>query len=432
MSKSYLKLFSAIAIAIFVISCSTDSDEESTLAGEDFTNTNIRVLSIDTFSVKFSTMKFDSISTSISSRLLIGKYEDDDMGIVSSSSYMQLNPDSYYIDNDAVLDSVGLVLGYDTYYYNDTTQVSTLNIHKLIDKMSSDDDVFYNTSETAYETTPLISKSYIPTPNRDSLFVTLPYTFGEELFNDIRDNNITDAESLYQKLKGITVQPGTDDDGSIVGFSTSSTDTYIRFYYTIPDELETDEYTYDFSINTFYNHSESDVTGLPLEVITDQEYNLDSSDSYGISYNQAGTGYVTKIEFPTIKDIYDIGREGTILDAVLYIEPNTVSHSDIQPLSESLLLYTIDQNNDLASQISNSSDVVSGTLSTDNSEFNLITYEVPVIDFIDQKLSESPETEDALILIPNDYNSTINKIIFNDAERSSYNTRLVITYAIYE
>ena len=141
---------------------------------------------------------------------------------------------------------------------------------------------------------------------------------------------------------------------------------------------------------------------------------------------------MTKIEFPTIKDIYDIGREGTILDAVLYIEPNTVSHSDLQPLSESLLLYTIDQNNDLASQISNSSDVVSGTLSTDNSEFNLITYEVPVIDFIDQKLSESPETEDALILIPNDYNSTINKIIFNDAERSSYNTRLVITYAIYE
>jgi hypothetical protein len=432
MSKSYLKLFSAIAIAIFVISCSTDSDEESTLAGEDFTNTNIRVLSIDTFSVKFSTMKFDSISTSISSRLLIGKYEDDDMGIVSSSSYMQLNPSSYYIDNDAVLDSVGLVLGYDTYYYNDTTQVSSLNIYKLTDKMSSDDDTFYNTSETAYESTPLLSTSYYPNPNRDSLYVTLPYTFGEELFNDVRDNNITDAESLYQKLKGLTIKPGDDDDGSIIGFSPSSENTYIRFYYTIPDELETDEYTYDFSINTYYNHSKSDVTGLPLEAITDQEYNLYSTDSYGISYNQAGTGYVTKIEFPTIKDIYDIGREGTILDAVLYIEPNTVSHSDIQPLSESLLLYTIDQNNDLASQISNSVDVVSGTLSTDNSEFNLITYEVPVIDFIDQKLSESPETEDALILIPNDYNSSINKIIFNDAERSSYNTRLVITYAIYE
>lgn len=431
MFKYYLKLVYTLVIAIVVISCSTDS-EESLLAGEDFTSTNIRVLSIDTFSVKFSTMKFDSVATSTSSRLLIGKYADDDMGIVSSSACFNLNTTSYYIDNDAVLDSVGLVLGYDTYFYNDTTQVATLNVHKLTEKMSSDDDIFYNTSTTTYETTPLISKSYIPTPNKDSLFITLPYTFGEELFNDIRDNNITDDESLYQKLKGLTVIPGTDDNGSIIGFSPSSDDTYIRFFYTIPDELVTDEYTYDFSINTYYNHTESDVTGLPLEAITDQEYNLDSADSNGIGYNQLGIGYVTKIEFPTIKNIYDISREGTILDAVLYIEPNSVSHSDIQPLSESLLLYTIDQNNDLASQISNSVDVVSGTLSTDDSEFNLSTYEVPVIDFIDQKLSESPETEDALILIPSDNSSEINKIIFNDTERSNYKTRLVITYAIYE
>ncbi|MUU77165.1 DUF4270 family protein [Winogradskyella endarachnes] len=432
MSKSYLKLFAAITMAIFVISCSTDSDEESTLAGEDFTNTNIRVLSIDTFSVKFSTMKFDSISTSISSRLLIGQYADDEMGNVSSSAYMQISASSYYLDNDAVLDSIGLVLGYDTYYYNDTTQVASLEVYKLTDKMESDDDAFYNTSITASESTPILSTSYYPNPNRDSLYVTLPYSFGEELFNDIRDNNITDDESLYQQLKGLKIKPGDSDNGAIMGFSPSSADTYIRFYYTIPDELETEEYTYDFSINSYYNHTEADVTGLPLEVLTDQEDNLDSSDSNGISYNQAGTGYVTKIEFPTIKEVFDIGREGTILDAVLYIEPNTTSHSDIQPLSESLLLYTIDQNNDLASQVANSVDVVSGTLSTDNSEFNLITYEVPVIDFIDQKLSESPETEDALILIPEDYNSTINKIIFNDAEKSDYNTRLVITYAIYE
>ncbi|NRD23545.1 DUF4270 family protein [Winogradskyella litoriviva] len=431
MFKYYLKLVFTLVVAIVVISCSTDS-EENLLAGEDFTSTNIRVLSVDTFSVKFSTMKFDSIATSISSRLMIGKYTDDDMGIVNSSSYFSFNSTSYSIDNDAVLDSVGLVLGYDTYYYNDTTQVATLNIHKLTEKMSSDDDTFYNTSTTAYETTPLITKSYIPTPNKDSIYVTLPYTFGEELFNDIRDNNITDDESLYQKLKGFTIIPGTDDNGSVIGFSPSSEDTYIRFYYTIPDELYTDEYTYDFSIDTYYNHTETDVTGLPLESIIDQEYNLDSSDSNGICYNQSGTGYVTKIEFPTIKNIYDIGREGTILDAVLYIEPNTGSHSDIQPLNESLLLYTIDQNNDLASQISNSSDVVTATLSTDDSEFNVITYEVPVIDFIDKKLNESPETEDALILIPSDYNSEINKIIFNDTEKSNYNTRLVITYAIYE
>lgn len=432
MFKSYLKLIPVIIILIIAISCSTDTEEESLLAGEDFTNTNIRVLSIDTFAVQFSTMKFDSITTSASDRLLIGKYADDDMGVVNSSSYFQLSTNTYSINNDAILDSVGLVLGYDTYYYNDTTQVSTLNIHRLTEKMSSEDVYFYNTSKTTYETTPLVSKTFIPTPNKDSLFVTLPYTFGEELFNDIRDNNISDDESFYQKLKGLTVQPGASDDGSIIGFSTASSSTYLRFYYTIPDELESEEYTYDISINSYYNHTETDVTGLPLEAITDQEYNLASSESNGISYNQAGSGYVTKIEFPTLKNVYNISSEGTILEATLYIEPNTASHSDIQPLSEELLLYTIDQNNDLASQITNSVDVVTGTLTTDDSEFNNITYSIPVIDFIDQKLSESPETEDALILISSDFNSTINKIIFNDSQRSDYKTKLIITYAIYE
>ncbi|WP_458625953.1 DUF4270 family protein [Winogradskyella sp. PC D3.3] len=432
MVKSFSKLFIAIMALLMVIACSTDTEDDSLLAGEDFTGTNIRVLSIDTFSVTLSTMKFDSITTSTSGRLLIGQYQDDDMGIANASSYIQLSPSSYYLDNDAILDSIGLILGYDTYYYNDTTQVATLNIHQLTDKMSSDDTYFYNTTETPYATTPLTTKSYLPTPNKDSLFVTLPYDFGEVLFNDIRDNNITDQESLYQKLKGLTILPGTDDDGSIIGFSTDSGTSFLRFYYTIPDELESDEYTYDMTINTYYNHIESDVSGLPLEAITDQEYNLTSSESGHISYNQAGTGYVTRIEFPTIKDLYNLGSEGTILDATLYIEPNSASHSDIQPLSETLLLYTIDQNNDLASQISNSETTVTATTTNVNSEFNKVAFTVPVINFIDQKLNESPETEDALILIPTDYNSTINKIIFNDSERSNYNTKLIITYAVYE
>ncbi|WP_178984079.1 DUF4270 family protein [Winogradskyella helgolandensis] len=433
MLKSFLKLFTAITILMVIISCSTDNEYESLVAGEDFTGTNIRVLSIDTFSVKLSTMKFDSITTSTSGRLLIGQYNDDDMGIINTSAYVQLSPSAYYLDNDAILDSVGLVLGYDNYYYNDTTQVATLNIHKLTDKMTSDDLYFYNTTETSYEATPLITKSYYPTPNNDSLFVTLPYNFGEELFNGIRDNIITDQESLYQQLKGLTIQPSSNDDGSVIGFSTDTGLSYLRFYYTIPDELETDEYTYDMTINTYYNHIESDVTGLPLEAITGQEYNLTSTESGNISYNQAGTGYVTRIEFPSIKDLYNIGgSEGTILDATLYIEPNSLSHSDIQPLSETLLLYTIDQNNDLASQISNSVDVVTATTTNVDSEFNQVAFTVPVIDFIDQKLNESPITQDALIMIPTDYNSTINKIIFNDSQRSNFNTKLVITYAVYE
>ncbi len=432
MLRSFLKLFIAFTVLSMGIACSTDTEDDSLLAGEDFTGTNIRVLSIDTFSVKLSTMKFDSITTSTNDRLLVGNYQDDTMGTLNAATYVQMTPTSYYLDNDATLDSITLVLGYDSYYYNDTTQVATVNVHKLTEKMTSDDDYFYNTTVTPYETEVLKTLSYYPTPNKDSLVVTLPYDFGEELFNGIRDNDITDEESLYQKLKGLTVQPGTNDNGAVIGFSTATSSSYLRFYYTIPDELETDEYTYDMTINSYYNKINSDVTGLPLEAITDQEDNLESSDSNHITYNQCGTGYVTKIEFPSIKNLFNIGSDGTILDAVLYIEPNSTAHTDIQPLSETLLLYTIDQNNDLASQVSNSVDVVTAGITDENTEFNELTYTVPVIDFIDQKLNESPETEDALILIPTDYNSTVNKIIFNDSERSEYKTKLIITYAVYE
>ncbi|MBU2938502.1 DUF4270 domain-containing protein [Lacinutrix sp. C3R15] len=430
MLKTPFYLITLLTVLIFVISCS--SEEETLLAGKDFTDTNIRVLSIDTFLVQLSTMKFDSITTSTEERLLIGQYTDADMGVINTASYFQMSPTTYTLNNDAVLDSVGIILGYDTYFYNDTTQVSTLHIHKLTDKLRTDDTYFYNTSSFGYEDTPLVTKTYQPTPNKDSVYVTLPYTFGEELFNGIRDNNITDDESLYQQLKGLTVQPDANDNSAVIGFSTSSEETYLRFFYSMPDELESEEYTYDIAINTYFNHIDSDVSGLPQEFLTDQEDNLYSPNSNNMSYNQAGTGYVTKIEFPSIKNIYDIGADGTILEATLYIELNADSYSDIQPLSEELLLYTLDQNNDFASQVANSIDVVTASLSSEESEFNHVLYNVPVIDFIDQKLSESPETEDALILIPENYNNTVNKIIFNDSEKSNYNTKLIITYALYE
>ncbi|MDO6596625.1 DUF4270 family protein [Oceanihabitans sp. 2_MG-2023] len=430
--QKLIPLITVIAILLSIISCSSETEDASLLAGEDFTSTNIKVYSIDTFTVALSTIKFDSIISSANDRLLVGQYRDEEMGTINASSYFQLNTYNYYLDNDAVLDSVDLILGYDTYYYNDTTQVATLNIHKLTDKLTTEDSFFYNTTEFGYEASPLVTKEYYPTPNKDSLVVSLPYDFGASIFDGIRDNIITDAETFYQQLKGLTIHPDPNNNGSVIGFSTNSEDTYIRFYYSIPGEFESDTYSYDITLNTYFNHIESDVSGLPLEWITDQEYNLSSSASNNISYNQAGTGYVTKIEFPTIKNIYDIGNEGTILEATLYIEPNLDSYSEIQPLSESLLLYTIDQNNDLATLISNNEIEVTATLSSDNSEFNQLVYSVPVIDFIDQKLSESPETEDALIVIPEDYNSSINKIIFNDSQKSDYQTKLIVTYAVYE
>lgn len=433
MPKKHLSFILSFCCFLLVFNCNSE-DITSLSVGEDFTSTNIRVLSIDTFAVELSTMKFDSLVTSSQGRLLLGQYNDEHIGTVKASAYLRVHPSSYYVSDDAVLDSVGLFLGYDQYFYNDTTQTSTINVHKLEEKLTSDDGYLYNISHFNYESSSLGSRTYEAEPNADSLYVTLDYNFGLEIFNDIKDNLITDKESLYQKLKGLYIQPSSSDNSAIVGFNTS--DVFLRFFYSIPNELENSEYTYDFSIDSestaYYNKIESDVTGLPIEEITSQEYNLASANSNNISYSQAGVGYVTRIQFPTIKNIYDINDEGTILEATLYVEPVVEAYSEIQPVSEELSLYTVDQNNNLSSQVSGSSDYVYAYLTTDDAEYNNQVYSMSVLNYIDSKLNEEPEVDNALIMLPADYNSTINKLLLNDREASNFKTKLVITYAIYE
>lgn len=433
MLKKQLSFITLLGCALVVLNC--DSEEISSLSvGEDFTSTNIRVLSIDTFAVELSTMKFDSLVTSSQGRLLLGRYNDDYIGTVKASTYLRVHPTNYYMDDDAVLDSIGLVLGYDQYVYNDTTQTSTISVHKLEEKLDSESGYLYNTSHFNYETNSLGSLTFEAEPSTDSLYVGLDYNFGLEIFNDIKENIITDEESLYQKLKGFYIQPGDNDNSAVVGFGSS--DVYLRFFYSIPDELENTAYTYDFYMDSestaYYNKIESDVSGLTLEDITSQEYNLASTNSNNISYNQSGVGYITRIQFPTIKNIYDINDEGTILEATLYIEPVVSSYSETQAVPDELSLYTVDQNNNLSLQVSSSSDYIYAYLETENSEYNNQVYTMSVLEYIDSKLTEEPEIDNALIMLPSDYNSTINKLLLNDPQASNFKTKLVITYAIYE
>ena len=79
-------------LSIAIISCSDDIYNDSEfVAGETFTDSNIRLILIDTLTVSTSTMKFDSIVTSESTRILLGKYTDTVFGSVTASSYMQLH-----------------------------------------------------------------------------------------------------------------------------------------------------------------------------------------------------------------------------------------------------------------------------------------------------------------------------------------------------
>ena len=105
-----------LSIVLLLVSCSTDNFNTSDfLAGEAFTDSNLRVVLVDTLTVETSTMKFDSIVSSESTRILVGKYTDPVFGTVKTSSYMGMLPSSFSIDSEAEYDSIALYLKLDKY-----------------------------------------------------------------------------------------------------------------------------------------------------------------------------------------------------------------------------------------------------------------------------------------------------------------------------
>ncbi|WP_158977787.1 DUF4270 family protein [Cellulophaga sp. L1A9] len=436
-----LWLFSTIILLGLLGSCSDDINDSDFLAGDLFTDSNIRVVLIDTLTVNVSTIKFDSIITSSAERILIGQYTDPVFGTVSSGNYSGFLPNSYYIDTEAEYDSIVLFSKYDAYYYNDTINTNTIKIKRLIENFDPDENnVFYNTSTVAYDDVDLGTISYIPRPqSSDSLEIKLADDLGLEFFNGFQNKIVTNDAEFTNEFKGLALLPGTDDDGSVIGFSKTSDDFYIRLYYSTAGEIErTQSYT-DIILNTtdspnpFFNAVSATDPIDYLQTLTNGEVNLSSDDSDDESFIQSGTGIATKIQLPYLKTVNNVGGQGTLLKAVLKIKPVAGSYTDYLMLREYLSVYLVDKNNDITSQLYNTdASSVSAILNTDNEEYNDVYFEIDLTTYIEGILSTDLNSEESLLLIPDDYTATVDRFILNGTLNSSTKTKLELTYAVYD
>ncbi|MBD1259043.1 DUF4270 family protein [Maribacter polysiphoniae] len=427
--KSVLGLLCCLVLCV---SCSTDNLNDSDFeAGVTFTDSNIRVLQLDTLTIKLSTMKFDSIVTSQGSRMLIGEYSDPIFGHVKSSSFVEMLPSSYTIDTDAEYDSIVFILRYDNYYYNDTLAQNTIHIKELNEKLSPEDDSdFYNSSSIGFDEEDLGTLTYTPRPlGTDSLQVRLSDAFGLDLFENLQDKKLTNYDEFVNRFNGLTLRPDEHDNGTVLGFSLASD---MRLYYSIDGETESVQYYTDFTINTstspipFFNQIAADGGSAYLQGFTDNEVILESGDADNQSFIQSGIGITTRIEFPYLKSVKDIQGEGTLLDATLRIRPKEASYNDNLILKDTLAVYLVDQNNDLSEQTS-----MQAILNRDNQEFNDIYYEIPISSYLEGLLETDMDNTDALILLPYNYNSTVDRFVL-DVDSDNEGTQLELIYAIYD
>ncbi|MEM1258714.1 MAG: DUF4270 family protein [Bacteroidota bacterium] len=441
------RLVSSWMLCFCITACSFESGEIPTLeVGQAFVDSNVRLVVLDTFELRMSTFKFDSIITSESNRLLFGKYSDDYFGVVEAMAFfeviapgMESVDGPYDIDPEAKLDSVALILGYDEYFYQDTTRLTEINVHGLLEEVIPEENAFYNTSTLKYDTVPLTTKVFTPEPfDEDSLYISLPLQFGNNLFDKILENEINDNDDLKEDLPGFVLVPGENDNASIIGFSRNEEDTYLRFFYSVPNEFDDNEEVLDLVINPFpvsppaFHNVQSYSGGTGLDVLDDQETELMSIESNDLSFIQSGTGFATKVIFPSIKSLFNIPGTGTLLSARLQIKPQTESITDFTPLRDSLSVAVIDANNVIVQEIRTGTGPVRGVLIGEEEEFGTVLYEIPVGIFLDQKLSEQPETENALILFNENFNETVNRLVLEGEENEDYRARLILTYAIYD
>src|SRR5690349_9064650 len=76
-----------LMLLVSLVSC---NDTASPIGSDFFQGTAINMSTIDTLTIRTSTIVFDSLVTADASRLLVGYHVDEDLGAVSSAAYFQI------------------------------------------------------------------------------------------------------------------------------------------------------------------------------------------------------------------------------------------------------------------------------------------------------------------------------------------------------
>ncbi len=421
-----------ILIFIFIIGTVSCSDNEEIILqiGEEFVGSNSKVYFIDSLTVNASTFQFDSLIVSNTNRLLIGTYQDSVFGKIQSKSYLRLVNEIYDIDNDAIYDSIALVLKYDNYFYNDTIPLQQYQVFELTENIEPDEFEYYNTTDIEYGDIPIATKSFYPNPiKEDSLNIEVLDTFGEELFNNIRDNVINDNFEFQDEYNGLAIV-ANENNTSVIGFAK---DSFLRIYYTIEDEDEVIEKTIDITIdpvNTF-NQTISDQTETYFDLIVDQETILPSDETDDTCFIQSGIGIVTRIDIPYIKTLNDIPGDGVVVDAKLKFTLKRNTYDKQLHTRDSLRAFIIDKNVFVVKDLITTNGLAIGLIEDENTEFDTDTYVMDIKEFI---ILKQNETHDVfyLAIYPKNFNDSVDRYIFNgDQASDNLKIKLELTYAIY-
>ena len=414
---------------------------ESFSIGSDFISSQSSVTVIDTYSVKMSTVIFDSIPTSGSDNLLTGQYRDEFLGLSGVTGYFQINmPAITTVETGAVFDSITLVLNPATVSFGDTLKPFSLSVHRVIENINyTNDNYMFNTSVIDYDENPLGEYTFYPKPNvTDTISIRLSDVLGQELFSMMKNDadEISTDEKFLKFFKGIALVSGTSNN-CVIGFEASDSlvNMVIHAHTVAAEKIEL---SYKFPLATSgirYNHFYFDRTGTPLEKLKTQKEEINSSECEDKAYIQAGAGITTRLDFPGLGKIMEIQQRHYFYKAELIFKPLPLSNKQI-PFPEELNFYTCDKFNRLISLYDDSDGNALATDFNYDEFYNEKSYySIDITSYIKEELSDSFFNEDngLLINLPDETSTgTLGRLVIDARENSMYRPILKIYFLFYE
>lgn len=423
----FLSSFSLLA-SIFLIGCQKQPSLNfgSTYAEQ---GTGANIVLVDTSTVLVSNLVIDSVPTASTGYLMVGNYNDDYIGKVSSRAYWRANPPSPLPTLDpraANYDSIGLVLFAKpgNPYYGDTLAFQNYvvnQIDSIYDFANGQSEWFSdqsqplgpdlgNTSVRIFPNRPTLNSTNTSQGTGDTVRIPMDKALGQQLYTMIYNNSdtLTNIAKWRRWFHGLCLSsPSTSTANLIYGFKDSA---IMRIYYRENGVVSTGKYI-DFGLGEKgfqYNNIKTDPTGKPIANLVRPTQNPQvppatlSSKIGNVGYLQNITGLTLKLTFPNISSIALRPDYIGLLRATLTVRPVPGSYTTTWRLPPQVSIYSTDQNNVIINTIASttSAGVQTGSLILDYFHPLNTVYSYDVTNFVKtQILNQSATASQAGVIL---------------------------------
>ena len=442
---SYRKYIIMIAGILSAVSCSYYTE-----IGSNWTETNERVVMIDTCSVDISSIILDSVMTSGGGTVYAGSRESPYWGKTSLSSYLTFKATEDYKDSSTpeyearvTFDSLTLYMVPDSTFCGDTLIPVTLQAYRLSEPVElNDDKALYSHSEFGFDRQAIAGKTFRAHPfSTKPVEMRLSDELGREMLEKIisGDEGMEDDDSFREYFKGILLKP-SGPAGSILGFKAADTLCMMKLYYKTQDYAEPEDHVLDFPLDSTYlfTNVKTDYSGSPLDIISDSGEEIPSTLTENMSFVSGMGGICTKIGFPYLNNLRSIWDhcKAASAELVVYPMPGSYCKPDYSYLPPKLNLYIMDENNISTGGAIVGSDgesLQSGSLTYDDMMFPENTYySYDITDFINDQFGKIGVNKKYLQMIDPDYGYSLAELVIADRYTTGYQIKLIIKLALYD